>query len=60
MYSPEQHLTTAKPESNLNENLLRNDWEMMTPLSRKVVDTTEQPEKIIRMQSKSYADGYQI
>ena len=41
--------TTAKIGSKLYEKLLRNDWEMMTPPSRKVVNTTEQPEKIIRI-----------
>lgn len=50
--------TTAKIGSNLYEKLLRNDWEMMTPPSRKVVNTTEQPEKIITIQSKLYVKSY--
>ena len=40
--------TTAKTGSNLNEKLLRNDWEMMPP-SRKVVNMTERSEKVIRI-----------
>lgn len=50
--------TTAKIGSNLYEKLLRNDWEMMTAPSRKVVNTTEQPEKIITIRSKLYVKSY--